>query len=126
MDNDYQNHHTIFVDSPDEVESWSAVKYFDTVTELVHRKYNRLTEKQLREQSYAMLDSEKDLTRLKKRREERYKELAQVLEDQETVDRISSHIELQKNLHSGGRFEKVADGVNGHADVYKWAFERKK
>ena len=62
---------------------------------------------------------------MKERRESRYKELAEALKDQETVDRVMSHIELRRNLHKG-RGVKVADGQNGHADVYRWKFERKK
>ena len=63
---------------------------------------------------------------MKKRREERYKNLAEALDDQETIDRVLSHIELRKNLSGKGRRIKVSEGENGHADIYRWEFERKK
>ena len=126
MDNAVPNNHTIFVDDEEEMNNWSAAKYFDTLPELVNRKYNRLSEEQLKEQSFAStVSDERDLKKMKERRESRYKELAEALKDQETVDRVMSHIELRRNLHKG-QGVKVADGQNGHADVYRWKFERKK
>lgn len=127
MDNEESNHHTVFVDDEEEMENWSAAKYFNTLPELVGRKYNRLSEEQLKKEAFAStINDEKELKKMKERRESRYKELAEHLKDQETVDRVMSHIELQKNLNQKGRRVKVAKGKNGFADVYKWSFERKK
>lgn len=127
MDNEESNHHTVFVEDPKEMETWSAATYFDTLPELVDRKYNRLSESQLKEESFAgTLRDEKELKKLKERRENRYKELGENLEDQQTIDRIMSHIQLRKNLNSKGRRVKVKDGENGFAAVYRWRFERKK
>lgn len=126
MDNSVPNNHTIFVDDQKEMENWTAAKYFNTLPELVQRKYNRLSPEQLKDQAFAStIEDEKDLKKMKKRRETRYEELAEALDDQETVDRVMSHIDLRRNLQKG-KAVKVADGVNGHADVYKWDFERKK
>ena len=66
MDNAVPNNHTIFVDNEDEMNNWSAAKYFDTLPELVNRKYNRLSEEQLKEQSFAStVSDEKDLKKMK-------------------------------------------------------------
>lgn len=127
MDNSESNHHIIFVENEEEMNNWSAAKHFNTLPELVSRKYNRLSEEQLKQQSFtSSINSEKELKKMKERRETRYKELSEALEDQETVDRVMSHIELQKNLAKKGSRVKVADGENGFADVYKWSYERKK
>ena len=116
MDNSVPNNHTIFVDDQEEMENWTAAKYFNTLP----------SPEQLKDQAFAStIEDEKDLKKMKKRRETRYEELAEALDDQETVDRVMSHIDLRRNLQKG-KAVKVADGVNGHADVYKWDFERKK
>lgn len=43
------NKHIVFVDDEEELENFSASEYFDTPEELVARKHNRLTNKQLEE-----------------------------------------------------------------------------
>ena len=127
MDNSEENHHTVFVDNENDIETWQPESFFDTTPELLDRKYNRLSEKQLEDQEFATsLEDEGELSKLKKRREERYKNLAEALDDQETIDRVLSHIELRKNLSGKGRRIKVSEGENGHADIYRWEFERKK
>ena len=109
------------------MENWSAANYFNTLPELVDRKYNRLSEDQLKNNVFSSnIYDEKELKKIKEKREDRFKELAENLKDQETIDRVMSHIELQKNLNQKGRKVKVASGKNGFADVYKWKFERKK
>ena len=98
MDNSVPNNHTIFVDDQEEMENWTAAKYFNTLPELVQRKYNRLSPEQLKDQAFAStIEDEKDLKKMKKRRETRYEELAEALDDQETVDRVMSHIDLRRN-----------------------------
>ena len=122
-----QNNHTVFVNDEDDVNTWEPETYFDTTSELLDRKYNRLSEKQLEEQEFVTsLADESELSKMKKRREERYKNLAEALDDQETIDRVLSHIELRKNLSGKGKRIKVKEGENGHADIYRWRFERKK
>ena len=70
---------------------------------MLDRKYNRLSEKQLEEQEFVTsLADESELSKMKKRREERDKNLAEALDDQETIDRVLSHIELRKNLSGKG------------------------
>ena len=53
MDNSVPNNHTIFVDDQEEMENWTAAKYFNTLPELVQRKYNRLSPEQLKDQAFA-------------------------------------------------------------------------
>ena len=119
MDNEEQNNHTVFVNDEDDVNTWEPETYFDTTSELLDRKYNRLSEKQLEEQEFVTsLADESELSKMKKRREERYKNLAEALDDQETIDRVLSHIELRKNLSGKGKRIKVKEGENGHADIY--------
>ena len=127
MDNEESNHHTVFGEDPKELKNWNPATYFDTLPELVNRKYNRLSEKQLKDQAFSgSLSDEKQLAKMKERRENRYKELEENLEDQVTIDRIMSHIELRKNLNRKGRRVKVRDGKNGFAAVYRWEYQRKK
>ena len=52
MDNEEQNNHTVFVNDEDDVNTWEPETYFDTTSELLDRKYNRLSEKQLEEQEF--------------------------------------------------------------------------
>jgi singapore isolate B (sub-type 7) whole genome shotgun sequence assembly, scaffold_3 len=127
MDNEEQNHHTIFVDNEDDFKTWKPEEYFDTIPELVNRKYNRLSKQQLEDEEFVTsLEDEKQLSNMKKRREQRYKDLGEALDDQETIDRVLSHVQLRKNMNGKGKRFKVADGENGHAAVYRWQFERKK
>lgn len=127
MDNSYSNNHTIFVEDEKDMDNWSAATYFNTLPELVSHKYNRISEEQLKQDSISTnMTSEKELKKIREKRAERYKELDENMKDQETVDRVMSHIELQKNLNQKGRKVKVASGKNGFADVYRWSFERKK
>ena len=127
MDNEEQNSHTVFVDGEESVRTWKPETHFNTVPELLDRRYNRLSQEQLEDAEItSQWDDEKQLSKLKKRREQRYKELGEAMDDQETIDRVMSHIQLRKNLSGKGRRVKVADGRSGFADVYKWRFERKK
>ena len=76
MDNEEQNHHTIFVDNEDDFKTWKPEEYFDTIPELVNRKYNRLSKQQLEDEEFVTsLEDEKQLSNMKKRREQRYKDL---------------------------------------------------
>ena len=103
MDNEEQNHHTIFVDNEDDFKTWKPEEYFDTIPELVNRKYNRLSKQQLEDEEFVTsLEDEKQLSNMKK------------------------HVQLRKNMNGKGKRFKVADGENGHAAVYRWQFERKK
>ena len=127
MDNEEQNNHTIFVDNEESIRSWKPEEHFQTVPELVNRRYNRLSGEQLENAEItSQWEDEKQLEKLKKRREQRYKDLGEALDDQETIDRVMSHIQLRKNMSGKGRRVKVAEGDKGFADVYKWRFERKK
>ena len=68
MDNSESNHHIIFVENEEEMNNWSAAKHFNTLPELVSRKYNRLSEEQLKQQSFtSSINSEKELKKCKNR-----------------------------------------------------------
>ncbi|ORX89944.1 U3 small nucleolar RNA-associated protein 11 [Basidiobolus meristosporus CBS 931.73] len=118
-----KSNHLIFVDDDEQVEKFDAAKHFDTLPELMNRKYNRP------KMSTLMTDmpNENPLEdkKIRKARENKYKELSSRMDREEKLSRLEQEFNTQKALMTKGRRKKV--GVDGNGlSVYKWKPDRKK
>ncbi|KAI8876003.1 U3 small nucleolar RNA-associated protein 11 [Backusella circina FSU 941] len=120
-----KSNHIVFVDNEDQVKRFSPAKHLDTLPELVNRKFNRPTIKQLRKANIIAPENNHDLKEIKKERERAYKELASRMKREEQLQKAEKELDIQKALREKGRKKKV--GVDEYGlSVYKWKAERKK
>ncbi|KAJ3039813.1 UTP11-like, U3 small nucleolar ribonucleoprotein [Rhizophlyctis rosea] len=116
--------HTIFVEDEDEVKTFDPAKHFNTLPELVGRKYNRPRKETLEAADLPQVDK-KQIKKLAKSREASYRELNSRLEREAKLNKLAKEQDLQKAIMGKGAKRKVgvdADGV----PIYKWRAERKK
>ncbi|RIA97323.1 small-subunit processome [Glomus cerebriforme] len=120
-----QPQHIIFVDSPEEVKTFDPVKHFNTLPELVNRKFNRPRIETLQNEVIMAPEDEIELFKLHKKRLTKYKELSARIQRQEELRKVEQELQTQKNLMGKGRRKKVGINKDGLA-IYKWKNERKK
>ncbi|VVT54105.1 uncharacterized protein SAPINGB_P003909 [Magnusiomyces paraingens] len=133
--------HTVFVDSVEEADKFSAAKYFDTDKALLNRRENRLRRRQLEREGGIVVgtNSEAGLavataeaTTLDKKRQKelnkqrlaKYKELEQRMERESDLTKVKQTMDLQRELLKKGARRKVTDR-DGYSR-YVWANERKR
>lgn len=118
------NQHIIFVDSKREAKSFDIAAHFDTVPELVSRKYNRPRIETLKN-GVIQTPGVETLKKLERQRQRCYEELRERIEREKKMKLVSEELELQKHLMGKGRREKIQkDGES--PPVYKWRRERKR
>jgi len=139
------NKHIVFVDNEEELESFSPTKYFDTPEELLRRKHNRLTNKQLEEpviiagKELLKLDDDdgnedttksqrKAFKKLKKLRDKNYLELKERQARAEKIKKLIQEKQLEKNMATKGEKVRVNDDSDEEDErpVYKWRAIRQK
>lgn len=120
-----QAKHTIFVDDEEEVKAFDPAKHFDTVPELVERKFNRPRKEQIEQAKGLAPPRKKVLKGMEKQREANYRELASRLAREEQLSKLEQEMAIQKNLMTKGRRQKVGVDSIG-LPKYKWKADRKK
>ncbi|CAG8588718.1 9037_t:CDS:2 [Diversispora eburnea] len=120
-----RSHHTIFVETKEAAKKFDAAKYFDTLPELINRKFNRPRIETLEKEVITAADDERLLQKLHKQRISKHKELKVRLERQNQLKKVEQELKTQKNLMGKGRRKKVGVDNNG-LPIYKWKNERKK
>ena len=140
--------HTIFVEKAEDLDNFSATEYFNTVESLKNRAYNRPSKDKLLNASISHLSNltygkaknyvgddnaevtlsrlKRQMKKVKKKRKRAYRELNARIEREEKLQFTVNHLELRKQLNSGGRRRKMKDGNEGNPAVYKWKMERKR
>ena len=126
----------------------SSTEYFNTVESLKNRAYNRPSKDKLLNASISHLSNltygkaknyvgddnaevtlsrlKRQMKKVKKKRKRAYRELNARIEREEKLQFTVNHLELRKQLNSGGRRRKMKDGNEGNPAVYKWKMERKR
>ncbi|CAG8512614.1 6108_t:CDS:2 [Funneliformis mosseae] len=120
-----QPQHIIFVDTPKEAKTFDPAKHFDTLPELVNRKFNRPRIETLQNEVIMFPEDETELILLHKQKLIKYKELSARMQRQEELRKVERELQIQKNLMGKGRRKKVGVDKDGLA-VYKWKNERKR
>ncbi|CAG8485251.1 6381_t:CDS:2 [Ambispora leptoticha] len=123
--NRIESNHIIFFDTEEEVKNFDPAKHFNTLPELVNRKFNRPRIETLEKQALVLPEDIKQLRKMQKERINKYQELADRLEREDKFVTLEQELVTQKNLMGKGRRKKVGIDKNGLA-VYKWKNERKK
>ncbi|RKP10308.1 small-subunit processome [Thamnocephalis sphaerospora] len=116
--------HTLFVDSEEQARKLDVAKHFDTLPELVQRRFNRPTIDQLKTQEIIGPDGAA-LEKLRKQRSRKYRELEARLDRDTKLADVEREIVIQKSLMSKGRRKKIGTDKHG-LPVYKWKADRKK
>ncbi|KAG0246418.1 small-subunit processome [Mortierella sp. GBAus27b] len=117
--------HIVFVDTEDEVKGFNPAKHFDTLPELVNRKFNRPKVEQLKKEHNVPQLEKAELKAAAKERERSLTELASRMEREETMAKLEQEMTLRKNLMLKGRKRKIGVDKDGLAK-YKWKADRKK
>ncbi|KAJ3049303.1 UTP11-like, U3 small nucleolar ribonucleoprotein [Rhizophlyctis rosea] len=116
--------HTIFVEDEEDVRSFDPAKHFNTLPELVGRKYNRPRKETLEAAELPEVD-ESTLHQLAKTREASYRELNSRLDREAKLKKLAKEQDLQKAIMGKGAKRKVGVDKDG-VPVYKWKAVRKK
>ncbi|CAG8592622.1 7344_t:CDS:2, partial [Acaulospora colombiana] len=93
-----QSQHVIFVETKDEAKKFDPAKHFDTLPELVNRKFNRPRIEMLENEVILASGDETLLQKLHKQRLTKYKELGARLKRQEQLKKVEQELQIQKNL----------------------------
>jgi U3 small nucleolar RNA-associated protein 11 len=93
-----KSNHIVFVDNDDQAKRFSPAKHLDTLPELVNRKFNRPTTKQLRQANIIAPENNHALKEIKKERERAYKELSSRMKREEQLQKAERELDIQKSL----------------------------
>ncbi|KAI9599077.1 small-subunit processome [Syncephalis fuscata] len=116
--------HTVFVDDETEARNFNPSKHFNTLPELMDRRFNRLTVDQLKTQTIGGPKGA-SLKSMQQERARKYRELESRLDRDSKLAEVEREVIIQRNLMTKGRRKKV--GVDKHnLPVYKWKADRKK
>ncbi|CAI2174455.1 14636_t:CDS:2 [Funneliformis geosporum] len=85
-----QPQHIIFVDTPKEAKTFDPAKHFNTLPELVNRKFNRPRIETLQNEIIMFPEDETELIRLHKQKLIKYKELSARMQRQEELRKKES------------------------------------
>jgi len=123
--------HVIFAETEEEARAFDPCKHFNTIPELLHRSYNRLTTDQLGNDVILNKKEFGLMTRADKARKRSYEELSQHLEREEMVKNTEKKLRTHKMLMGKGRRVKIVtkdefgDEIKSKT-VYKFKTERKR
>lgn len=120
-----RNEHVVFVDSQRQLDRFDPVAHFDTVPELINRKYNRPTVATLKATAVAAPDSAAELDTLDRKSGAGYLELERRIVRLAQLDKLANTMQTQRDLQGKGRRKKVR-GADGQPPVYKWKKQRKR
>ncbi|PVV04968.1 hypothetical protein BB560_000514 [Smittium megazygosporum] len=116
--------HTIFVDDSEQLNSFDPSEYFDTPSELLNRKFNRLKKDQI-EQAAENIPSKQEMKKLNRLKSKLVSELAMRMERQDQLKKVLREMQIQKELQKKGSKIKVGKDAMG-LPVYKWKYDRKR
>ncbi|CAG8444838.1 5580_t:CDS:2 [Ambispora gerdemannii] len=123
--NDDEDNERVENEGTKNMKNFDPAKHFNTLPELVNRKFNRPRIEMLEKQVLVSPEDSKQLQKMQNERNSKYKELVDRLEREEKFVTLEQELITQKNLISKGRRKKIGIDKNGLA-VYKWKNDRKK
>jgi U3 small nucleolar RNA-associated protein 11 len=119
-----QPKHTIFVEDEEELETFDPAKHFQTLPELLPRKFNR-PKVDVNGDLLDIPEVNVALSDINHAKQVRCKELRLRLEAHEKLEKMRRETDLGKQMMTKGA--KIKVGVDGQGvAVYKWRNERKK
>ncbi|XP_010765367.1 probable U3 small nucleolar RNA-associated protein 11 [Notothenia coriiceps] len=125
-DGKQKNHHTFFVDSKKEVQSFDLANHLNTVPELVDRVFNRPTLKTLETKSIQGAVEPRTMMKLAKLRNHQYKILSQRIDREKKMFVIGQKIQTRKDLQDKNKKVKVKKETHSAAAIYKFDVKRKR
>ncbi|CAB1429078.1 unnamed protein product [Pleuronectes platessa] len=125
-DSKQKNHHTFFVDSKKEVESFNLATHLNTVPELVDRVYNRPTLETLETKSVHGPSRNRVVQKFARQRKNQYKILSQRIDREKKLFVISQKIQTRKDLQDKTHKVKVKRETTNSAAIYKFETKRKR
>eukprot|EP00743_Colponemidia_sp_Colp-15_P004740 GILK01005105.1.p1 GENE.GILK01005105.1~~GILK01005105.1.p1 ORF type:complete len:248 (-),score=58.02 GILK01005105.1:140-883(-) len=120
------NKQTIFLDEVEEAREFDAAKHFDTLPELVSRRYNRPTIETIKTKEILAPRNPKELKKIHRQRLASYRELLSRSEREQKMEGLMLDMHTQKQLMGKGRRKKVSPGEDGKPAVFKWQSIRKR
>jgi len=117
------NKHTIFVDTHEEAKAFDPSEYFQTLPELLPRRFNRPTIEQLHSQDVVMGGNVKGAeASAAKARKRQYSELAQRVAREKSLGEMVEELDSQRATIKGGAVKKikVVDEKGHTKNIYKW------
>lgn len=118
--------HTIFVDDRQKMEDFTPEKFFNTTTDLINRRENRLTKDQLMSNSGPVSDPSIIMAAdsLNRKKLKKYKAVKSHLERENQLSAVQYRMDLQREVMKKGSKKKVKD-ANGKLS-FKWKKQRKR
>lgn len=120
--------HTVFVENRDKLESFSPEEYFNTTTELLNRRENRLTHEQLTGNltlSNALsADNIMPIESLQKKKLKKFKIVKQHMERENNLKQVQQRMDMQREVMKNGSKKKVVDSKGKVS--FKWKKQRKR
>ncbi|KAI9146085.1 small-subunit processome [Paraphysoderma sedebokerense] len=118
--------HTIFLSDDEEAEHFDPARHFDTLPELVDRRFNRPKIETLRKTPVSdMIQDEKELRKISRDRAAAYSELSSRIGRDKALRKAEMEMDIQKALMGKGRRKKIGETEDG-LPIYKWKSDRKK
>jgi len=120
-----QNKHTVFVDSTQEANNFSAVEFFQTIPEAVNRTFNRPKLEDLQSTQLTLNKYQPRLVQIEKEQKKHYDELLTRVDRDQKIGQTLQIMQLQKNLLGKGKRKKVKSDNENNSLVFKWERIRK-
>ncbi|QLQ78161.1 hypothetical protein HG537_0A04080 [Torulaspora globosa] len=123
-----QGKHTIFVNDRQEMEDFTPEKHFNTTTNMVNRRENRLTKDQLMSSQLASIVPDPSTIMpkesLNKKKLKKFKAIQGHLERENKLSAVQQRMDLQREVMKKGSKKKISDS-NGNT-CFKWKKQRKR
>ncbi|CCE64162.1 hypothetical protein TPHA_0G03220 [Tetrapisispora phaffii CBS 4417] len=124
--NNSTNQHKIFVESNSEMKNFKPEVYFNTSTELLNRKENRLTNDQLHDlKNNNNTMSDEVQKHILKKKLKHFRNVKSHMEREVKLKEIESRMNLQREVMKNGSKKKITDAKTG-AISFKWKKQRKR
>lgn len=115
--------HKIFVDTPEDIESFDVASHFGTTEDLSNRTFNRIRTEQIEKGVISDNATIQQVKKALKSSKQSYTELNKRLKRSTKLNTAIKSIQLDRNLASKGSKRKVGEGKDG-VPIYKWKRQR--
>ncbi|AET41216.1 rRNA-processing protein UTP11 Ecym_7390 [Eremothecium cymbalariae DBVPG len=116
--------HTIFVDDENKMRHFTPEQYFNTTSEMIHRRENRLTKDQLAETTLTGSAAVMPAESLQNKKLKKLKMVAKHLDRERKLQQVHQRMDLQRELMKKGSKRKIIGSDGGVS--YKWKKQRKR
>lgn len=120
--------HTVFVESQEERDNFSPEEFFNTTTEMLNRRENRLTKDQLTQNltgaSVGAANTIMPKESLDKKKIKKFKIVKQHIERENKLKEVQRRMDMQREVMKSGSKKKVVDSKGNVS--FKWKKQRKR